>query len=69
MKRYDLKTYIKTITEEKHLLFEHVCYVQVERSARLERRGCDQGVWLSGDKASASDTQLERQGCGNRDDT
>ena len=45
------------------------CYVRVERSARLERRGCDQDIWLSGDKASASGTQLEHWGYGNRDDT
>ena len=36
------------------------CYVRVERSARLERGGCDQDVWLSGDEVSASDTQSER---------
>ena len=36
------------------------CYVRVERSAQLERGGCDQDVWLSGYEATASDTQLER---------
>ena len=45
------------------------CYVQVERLARLEWSGCDQDVWLSDGEASASGTQLERWGCGNRDDT
>ena len=45
------------------------CYVRVERSAQLEQRGCDQDVWLSDDEASASGTQLERWGYGNRDDT
>ena len=45
------------------------CYVRVLRSARLERRGCDQDIWLSGDKAFASGTQSEHWGCGSRDDT
>ena len=34
----------------------HQCYVRVERSARLERRGCDQDALLSGDGACASGT-------------
>ena len=35
------------------------CYVQVECSAQLELRGCDQGVLLSECRASASGTLLE----------
>ena len=33
------------------------CYVRVERSARLERVGCDQDAWLVGDGASPSGTR------------
>ena len=46
-----------------------LCYVRVERSARLELRGCDQDVWLVDDGASASSTQLEHQGYGSTGDT
>ena len=45
-----------------------LCYVQVERSAQLERRGCDQDVWLSGDEASASGTWWEHLDCDNKGD-
>ena len=51
------------------LAIESNCYVRVERSARLELRGCDQDISLSGDEASASGTQLECWGYGSRDDT
>ena len=41
------------------LLDFQTCYVQVERSARLELTGCDQDAWLSDDGASASGTRSE----------
>ena len=33
------------------------CYIRVERSAQLERVGCDQDAWLVGDRASPSGTR------------
>ena len=33
------------------------CYIRVEHAARLEWRGCDQDVWLSGDGVSALGTR------------
>ena len=46
-----------------------MCYVRVEHSARLERGGCDQDVWLSVDEACASGTQLEHWDYENTGDT
>ena len=41
----------------------------MERSAQLERAGCDQDVWLTEGGASASGTWLEHWDCDNMDGT
>ena len=44
------------------------CYIWVECSARLERKGCDQDILLIDDGASASSTRLEHWGYGSMGD-
>ena len=46
-----------------------LCYVQAERSTRLEQEGYDRVAWLVVNGASASGTQWEHLDCGNKGDT